>query len=90
MPPVNAAPPAKSAAAAKTAAPSPPPTEPAAQATTGPVHLQISAVRVKKDAEVLVEQLKGKGHPALLMDKGDGWFRVMVGPFKSGDDDESD
>lgn len=91
----SSAPPAstKTAAATKTAAPktsppaqasasksSPPPT---AAVAGGNIQLQISAVRVKGDAEVYVQQLKAKGHPALLSDRGDGWYRVMVGPFSS-------
>ena len=69
-------PPAKTSAPAKS---SPPPTTSA----DGDLQLQISAVRVKADAEVYVQQLKAKGHPAILSDRGDGWYRVMVGPFNS-------
>ncbi|MEX2303092.1 MAG: SPOR domain-containing protein [Bryobacterales bacterium] len=72
--------PAKAPPAAKS---SPPPTTAAAG---GNVQLQISAVRVKGDAEVYVQQLKAKGHPALLSDRGDGWYRVMVGPFNTDSD----
>jgi cell division protein FtsN len=32
---------------------------------------------------VYVEQLRAKGHPAAVSDQGDGWFRVVVGPFNS-------
>jgi cell division protein FtsN len=76
----------KTSAVAKTSPParsSPPPTTTAAG---GNLQLQISAVRVKGDAEVYVQQLKAKGHPALLSDRGDGWYRVMVGPFNSDSD----
>ena len=38
---------------------------------------------MKKDAEVYVEQLRAKGHPAAVSDQGDGWYRVVVGPFNS-------
>jgi cell division protein FtsN len=43
-------------------------------------------VRVKKDAEVFIEQFKSKGHPAFLSDTGDGWFRVFVGPFRTSEE----
>lgn len=81
------------------ASPPPPPTRSTpAQATaqpksapppatgSGDYQLQISAVRVRQDAEVFVQQLKAKGHPAILSDRGDGWYRVMVGPFSSESD----
>ena len=46
------------------------------------MHLQIAAVHVKDDAEVLVENLRKKGYPVVLYpDPRDGWFRVLVGPF---------
>jgi cell division protein FtsN len=57
--------------------------QPSGQAVTRSAHLQISAVRVRRDAEVYVEQLRAKGHPAAVSDQGDGWFRVVVGPFNS-------
>lgn len=78
-------PPSTKTAAPKTSAPAksaaPPPTS-----ASGDIQLQISAVRVKGDAEVYVQQLKAKGHPAVLSDRGDGWYRVMVGPFGSDSD----
>jgi cell division protein FtsN len=65
----------------------PPPAKPASsspgQSVAQKAHLQIAAVRVRNDAEAYVGQLKGKGHAATLSDKGDGWFRVLVGPFDS-------
>jgi DedD protein len=78
--PPKTAPPAKSSAPAETAARAP---QPSGQAVASQTHLQVSAVRVKRDAEVYVEQLRAKGHPAALSDQGDGWYRVLVGPFKS-------
>ena len=56
---------------------------PSAQAVANATHLQVSAVRVQRDAEVYVEQLRAKGHPAAVSDQGDGWYRVVVGPFPS-------
>lgn len=48
------------------------------------MHLQLAAVRVRDDAQVMVENLKKKGYPVLLnADTRDGWFRVVVGPFAS-------
>jgi cell division protein FtsN len=38
---------------------------------------------VQKDAEVLTEQMRAKGYPASLSDQGDGWYRVLIGPFKT-------
>jgi DedD protein len=46
------------------------------------MHLQLAAVRVRDDAEVMVQNLKKKGYPVLLnSDTRDGWYRVLVGPF---------
>ncbi len=84
--PTKTSPPPKSSAPAKTTTPakaSPPARQPSAQAVTEATHLQVSAVRVKRDAEVYVEQLRAKGHPAAVSDQGDGWYRVVVGPFNS-------
>ncbi len=66
----------------------PPATAPAKSAPpvaagSGDYQLQVLAVRVRPDAEVFLQQLKAKGHPATLSDRGDGWYRVMVGPFNS-------
>jgi cell division protein FtsN len=84
-PPAKTAP-AKTSAPAKTAAPAP---QPSAQAVANATHIQVAAVRVKRDAEVYVEQLRAKGHPAALSDQGDGWYRVLVGPFNSVPDAEA-
>lgn len=47
-------------------------------------HLQVAALRVDKDAKLLAAKLEGKGYPAAVDSaRGDGWFRVIVGPFSS-------
>jgi cell division septation protein DedD len=98
-----AAPPPKTSAAAKTSPAAPKTTAPAkasapakvsgsapsAQAVAASTHIQVAAVRVQKDAEVYVEQLRAKGHPAALSDQGDGWYRVVVGPFNGMPDAEA-
>jgi cell division septation protein DedD len=45
------------------------------------IHLQVAAVRIKNDAQMMVDKLKGSGYRAALHDAGDGWFRIVVGPF---------
>ena len=46
------------------------------------IHLQLAAVRVKEDAEALVETLRQKGYAVQLNSQTrDGWHRVIVGPF---------
>ena len=46
------------------------------------MHLQLAAVRVRADAEVMVENLRKKGYPVVLhSDARDGWYRVLAGPF---------
>jgi cell division septation protein DedD len=46
--------------------------------------LQVAAVRVEADATQLAGKLKSRGYPALVSSgKGDGWQRVVVGPFAS-------
>ncbi len=48
------------------------------------MHLQLAAVRVKDDAQVLVETLRKKGYPVVLHTQArDGWYRVLVGPFSN-------
>jgi DedD protein len=74
--------PAAEPAAPRKEAPQPP-SSPAA-VVAREMHLQLAAVRVRDDAEVMVQNLKKKGYPVLLnMDTRDGWFRVLVGPFAS-------
>ena len=70
-----------------TTAPAPKPAEerpqPAA-ASAGGYYLQVAAVRVEADAAQLAGKLKSKGYPAAVNSaKGDGWQRVVVGPFSS-------
>ncbi len=58
----------------------------AAPATSGTFNLQVAAVRVEQDARMLAGKLKDRGYPAYVTDdKGDGWHRVMVGPFQTRD-----
>jgi cell division septation protein DedD len=46
------------------------------------IHLQLAAVRVKQDAEALVDALRKKGYAVHLNSQTrDGWHRVIVGPF---------
>ena len=46
------------------------------------IHLQIAAVRVREDAQLLVDKLQAKGYRVSLYDNpNDEWFRVVVGPF---------
>ena len=48
------------------------------------IHVQVAALRVRSDAQLLVSKLKDKKYPVALYDKvGDGWHRVVVGPFAS-------
>lgn len=75
------------------AKPAPPPEKVAAPAAPGAVtgaqiargiHVQVAALRVRSDAQLLVSKLKDKQYPVALYDKGgDGWHRVVVGPFAS-------
>jgi cell division septation protein DedD len=44
----------------------------------------VSAVRVAADADNVAGNLRQKGYPAHIeADRGDGWHRVLVGPFAS-------
>ena len=73
--------------------PAPPPEKATAPATPAPatgaqiargIHVQVAALRVRSDAQLLVSKLKDKQYPVALYDKGgDGWHRVVVGPFAS-------
>ena len=75
-----AAPPAAAPAPSEPAAPAR--TEPAAPLVARDLHLQIAAVRVREDAEALVENLRKKGYAVSLNSQTrDGWYRVIVGPF---------
>lgn len=67
----------------KTAAPAAPAAATGAQIARG-IHVQVAALRVRSDAQLLVSKLKDKQYPVALYDKGgDGWHRVVVGPFAS-------
>jgi len=60
------------------------PVKPGAAPATGAYHLQVAALRVPKDAEMLAGTLKEKGYPAAVQaGQNDGWNRVLVGPFQS-------
>ena len=48
------------------------------------IHLQVAAIRVRSDAEMLVGKLQARGYPAILFKQdSDEWHRVLVGPFSS-------
>lgn len=80
-PPEPAAKPAP--APEKAAAPAAPAAATGAQIARG-IHVQVAALRVRSDAQLLVSKLKDKQYPVALYDKGgDGWHRVVVGPFAS-------
>jgi cell division septation protein DedD len=56
----------------------------ASTAAAGGYNVQVSAVRVAADANNVADNLRQKGYPAHLeADRGDGWHRVVVGPFAS-------
>lgn len=58
--------------------------KPAAKPAAGEYHLQVAALRVSKDADMLAGALKEKGYPAAVQSgASDGWNRVLVGPFQS-------
>ena len=69
----------------RTSAPAAAASSPSGAAVASSTHLQIAAIRVRKDAELYVQQLRSKGHPAAVSDQGDGWYRVLVGPFDNVD-----
>ena len=92
--PAPTPPPAQKKAAAPAAQPStpaprptaPPTPRPAAQSTAKAAgyNVQVLAVRVAADASNVAGNLRGKGYPAHIEgDRGDGWHRVLVGPFAS-------
>ena len=86
--PVAANAPAKPSPAKAPVAIATPEPKPSAQpkpeaAKAGDYHLQVAAVRVKKDAEMLAGKLKAQGYPASVQANSDGWNRVIVGPFAS-------
>ncbi len=82
----KAAQPPAAAVAEKKPAPAPAkaPAPKVAAPAEGAYHLQVAALRVTKDAEMLAGTLKDKGYPAAVQTgDGDGWNRVLVGPFQS-------
>jgi len=79
----NSKPPAP-APAPKPARRAPASTTVSATAVARSIHLQVAAIRVRSDAEMLVSKLKAKGYPAVRFEQGsDEWHRVLVGPFNS-------
>jgi len=67
-----------------TAPPTPRPAAPSAAAAAAGYNVQVSAVRVAADANNVAGNLRQKGYPAHIeADRGDGWHRVLVGPFAS-------
>ncbi len=79
--------------ASPTSAPSTPLSQPrpaaAIPATGGTLHLQVAAVRVAQDAQLLSGKLKERGYPTVVSgDNGDGWYRVLVGPFATREEAE--
>ena len=67
----------------QTPPPTPRPAAPSTAAATG-YNVQVSALRVAADANNVVNNLRQKGYPAHVeADRGDGWHRVLVGPFAS-------
>ena len=57
-----------------------------AAAVARSIHLQVAALRVHSDAEMLAGKLKAKGYRATVFEQGsDEWHRVLVGPFSSPD-----
>lgn len=82
-PPPPVAPPTTAAAepvAAPRAAPIPHPVT----ASTDAYNVQVSAVRVAGDAAILSGRLQERGYPVhVAAGSGDGWHRIMVGPFAS-------
>ena len=47
------------------------------------IHIQVAAMRVRADAQMLVGKLQAKKYPVALYDQaGDGWYRVVIGPFR--------
>ena len=70
--------------AAKSTTAKPVAKKPTPKATTKGLHLQVAALRMGKDAQALTSRLKAKGYAASVDESlGDGWFRVVIGPFGS-------
>ena len=79
--------PAEKAATPPPAAPppAPKPNPATAAAPSGTYYLQVAAVRVGRDAELLASKLRSKQYPANVRNGSDGWHRVVVGPYTGGD-----
>ncbi|MCC2639045.1 MAG: cell division protein [Moraxellaceae bacterium] len=61
------------------AKPAPTAPKPAAAAVPGAWIVQVASLSSREQAQKLVQQLRGKGYPAVLNPQGDKW-KVMVGP----------
>ena len=98
----GANPAAPAAKPAEVAPPGEPPPAPAAPQTSNPsasptpaagevgegITLQVAALRTKKDAEDMVDVLRGRGYPVFMVTPeyahaDDNLFRVLVGPFRT-------
>ncbi len=74
----------KSVVKRKTPAPKPAARKPAPKTAGKILHLQVAALRMSKDARALASRLKKRGYAAAVHESpGNGWFRVVVGPFGS-------
>ncbi len=70
----------------ETAAAKPKPAAGNPAAVARSIHLQVAALRVQSDARLLADKLSAKGYPVTLFSQGgDGWVRVLVGPFRTTD-----
>ncbi len=77
--------PEKPSPAAVAEAQPPPKPAPAKRTSGGPdggYYLQVAALRTQADAAQLAGKLRSRGYPATVnAGQGDGWQRVVVGPF---------
>lgn len=81
--PRAAAPSARRKAAVQPAARKPAPRNaPTGAQVARSIHIQVAAIRVRSDARMMVNKLRSRQYPVTLHDQGgDGWYRVLVGPF---------
>jgi cell division septation protein DedD len=62
----------------------PAPRPASATTNTNAYNVQVSAVRVADDAAILSNRLRERGYPThVAAGTGDGWHRIMIGPFAS-------
>lgn len=93
IPRVKPRPAVKPATAAPPPKPGPAPVpavEPPAARTVSsnrPIHYQVAALGLRKNAKALVDMLRSEGFPARIQPASDdGFFRVFVGPFSNDSD----